>query len=195
MIRRLTREERDLWEKLRRSVRPLRPERKSAAADRQTGHAEAAPPQSSSSPVAARPRVKAAEPPLARLEERTRRRLARGLTEVDARIDLHGMRQERAYSALIAFLRHAQLRGSKLVLVITGKGRDGADRSGVLRLAVPSWLARPDFRELIVGFEEAGRRHGGAGALYVRLRRRNEARASPATVSSSGSARPGGRNG
>jgi DNA-nicking Smr family endonuclease len=41
----------------------------------------------------------------------------------------------------------------------------------VLRRMVPEWLARPDLRDLVVGFEEAGRRHGAAGALYVRLRR------------------------
>jgi DNA-nicking Smr family endonuclease len=109
---------------------------------------------------------------LARLEERTRRRLARGLAEVDARIDLHGMRQERAFTALMSFLKHAQLRGHRLVLVITGRGRASEDGRGVLRHAVPAWLARPEFRDLVMGFEEAGRRHGGSGALYVRVRRR-----------------------
>jgi DNA-nicking Smr family endonuclease len=106
------------------------------------------------------------------LEERDRRRLARGLAEVDARIDLHGMRQERAFSALLSFLYRCQARNQKTVLVITGKGREGHDGRGVLRQSVPAWLARPEFRDLVVGIEEAGRRHGGAGALYVRLRRR-----------------------
>ncbi len=179
MIRRLTVEERELWEKLRRSVRPLRPKPKPLLSRPQTADLQAAPPRAAGEPsksLAARPPVKPAAPPLVRLEERTRRRLARGLTEIDGRIDLHGMRQERAYSALIGFLRHSQLRGSKLVLVITGKGRESDGGRGVLRHAVPAWLARPDFRDLVVGFEEAGRRHGGAGALYVRLRRLKEAR-------------------
>lgn len=174
MTRRLTGEERELWEKLRRSVRPLRPV---AAADKPPPQSDdefsatARRAQSSSAPTPARP-----APPLAALEERTRRRLSRGLLELDARIDLHGMRQERAFAALISFLRHAQARGDRLVLVITGKGRAGEEGRGVLREAVPSWLARREFRALVVGFEEAGRRHGGAGALYVRLRRRSEAR-------------------
>ena len=65
---------------------------------------------------------------LAQLEDRTLRRLARGLSDVDARIDLHGMRQERAFSALVSFLRRAQARGARLVLVITGKGlREATD--------------------------------------------------------------------
>jgi DNA-nicking Smr family endonuclease len=99
---------------------------------------------------------------------------------VDARIDLHGMRQERAFTALLSFLHRSQARNQKTVLVITGKGRDGHDGRGVLRQTVPAWLARPEFRDLVLGVEEAGRRHGGAGALYVRLRRRRDAhRAAP----------------
>jgi DNA-nicking Smr family endonuclease len=113
---------------------------------------------------------------LVALPDRTRRRLARGLVDVDARIDLHGMRQERAFAALLAFLQRSRARRHGLVLVITGKGRSGDDERGVLWRLVPAWLARPDFRELIVGFEEASRRHGGDGALYVRLRRRREGR-------------------
>jgi DNA-nicking Smr family endonuclease len=115
---------------------------------------------------------------LARLEERARRRLARGVADVDGRIDLHGMRQERAFMALTSFLRHAQSRGHRLVLVITGRGREDEEGRGVLRQMVPSWLARPEFRDLVLGFEEAGRRHGGSGALYVRIRRRRELRQS-----------------
>src|SRR5688500_13515535 len=101
MIRRLTLEERELWEKLRRSVRPLRPKPAPTMSGRQTADLEAAPLGAAagepSKTVAARPPVNPTGPPLVRLEERTRRRLARGLTEIDGRIDLHGMRQERAY--------------------------------------------------------------------------------------------------
>jgi DNA-nicking Smr family endonuclease len=104
------------------------------------------------------------------MEEKTRRKLGRGLVEIDAKIDLHGMRQERAHDALVGFLRHAQSQGHRIVIVVTGKGKAGEAR-GVLRYAVPGWLSRPDLRELVVGFEEAGRRHGGEGALYVRIRR------------------------
>ena len=65
---------------------------------------------------------------------------------------------------------------ARIVLVVTGKGNATARGRGVLRQAVPGWLARPDLRELVVGFEEAGRRHGGEGALYVGIRRRRAAR-------------------
>src|SRR5688572_3375969 len=173
MVRRLTPSEREAWDRLTRSVRPLRP---SAQAEPAAPAGPTAPEESvagaGATPArAARP---SSEPPLARLEERTRRRLTRGLAEVDARIDLHGMRQERAFTALMSFLKHAQLRGHRLVLVITGRGREGEESRGVLRQVVPAWLARPEFRNLVMGFEEAGRRHGGSGALYVRVRRRRE---------------------
>jgi DNA-nicking Smr family endonuclease len=42
----------------------------------------------------------------------------------------------------------------------------------VLRRVVPHWLRLPELRALVLGFEEAAPQHGGAGALYVRLRRR-----------------------
>ena len=59
------------------------------------------------------------------------------------------------------------------MLVITGKGArgEGAGERGVLKRQVPHWLALPEFRALVIGFEDAGVKHGGAGALYVRLRR------------------------
>ena len=55
-------------------------------------------------------------------------------------------------------------------MVITGKGRGG--EVGVLKRQVPLWLALPEFRAIVVGFEDAHQRHGGEGALYLRVRRR-----------------------
>ena len=103
----------------------------------------------------------------------TQERLRRGLVEPDARIDLHGMTQAQAHGELAHFLRGAQARGAKFVLVITGKGKVGGAESerGVLRRQVPQWLSLPEFRTLVVGFEEAHIGHGGEGALYVRVRR------------------------
>jgi len=179
MSRRLTGEERELWDRLRRSVRPL--DRNVVEAPEGLRRPEPAKGRKPQRETAARPSASppvAREPSLARLEDRTLRRLARGLSEVDARLDLHGMRQERAFSTLVSFLRRSQARGARLVLVITGKGFEGSDGRGVLRQAVPSWLSRPDFRDLVVGFGEAGRRHGGGGALYVQIRRRGVARPS-----------------
>ena len=90
------------------------------------------------------------------------------------------MRQERAFSALSAFLRSQQASGARIVLVVTGKGREGSEGRGVLRESVPHWLAGGKLRPFVVGFEEAHRRHGGGGALYVRIRRRRAAGRLPA---------------
>ena len=89
------------------------------------------------------------------------------------------MRQRDAHAQLRRFLKTAQAKGLKHVLVITGKGVDQAaaksfyeeDERGVLRQAVPHWLSDPEFATLVVSFSQAPRRLGGEGALYVRLRR------------------------
>jgi DNA-nicking Smr family endonuclease len=65
----------------------------------------------------------------------------------------------------------ARARDARLVLVITGKGGRGAGERGVLKRQVPQWLSLPEFRTLVIGFEEAHITHGGEGALYVRVRR------------------------
>jgi DNA-nicking Smr family endonuclease len=96
---------------------------------------------------------------------------------IDAALDLHGLTQSEAHDALRGFLRHSQARGARLVIVVTGKGgpRDEPGRwpqeRGVLRRLTPHWLREADLRSVVLGFEEAGRAHGGSGALYVRLRR------------------------
>jgi DNA-nicking Smr family endonuclease len=115
--------------------------------------------------------------PLGGLDRKTLTRLGRGSTAIDARIDLHGMTQDAAHHRLLRFLEAARGEGARIVLVITGKGAPdgpefgGAGR-GILRRAVPAWLASAPFRLHVSGYESAGRRHGGEGALYVRLRRR-----------------------
>ena len=128
--------------------------------------------------AAPKPRVsvqaaKPAAPPLAPLGRRERSKLSRGRMEIDARLDLHGMTQTRAHRALFGFLQRAHHQGLTFVLVITGKGKIGVAESerGVLRRQVPQWLSLPEFRSLVVGFEEAHIGHGGEGALYVRIRR------------------------
>ena len=129
-------------------------------------------------PARPKPAPVPAPPPLAPLERRLRQRLARGTHPIDAMIDLHGLRQEQAHHALRGFLARAQADGCQVVLVVTGKGGSGPqdgglfEERGVLRRVVPHWLRLPDIRPLVVGFEEAAGHQGGAGALYVRIRRR-----------------------
>jgi DNA-nicking Smr family endonuclease len=192
--RRLSDEERALWKGVTRSIAPIRkrPVEVKDEAEPQALRPLAAPrpaprpsprTKSNSKPAAPKPAapksstptpIRPEPPPLAPLGRRFRQRLARGTREIDGRLDLHGMTQAQAHGALIGFLRGAQARGSKLVLVITGKGAGGGDpysERGVLKRQVPLWLRLPECHSLIVGFEAAGIGHGGEGALYVSLRK------------------------
>ncbi|MHB8269401.1 Smr/MutS family protein [Bradyrhizobium sp.] len=177
--RALSEEERALWESVAKQVKPLRkkpraPKASAAPVEEVPVAAKAA--GSPKHPPSARPAkiLKPDKPPpLAPLGRRERSQLSRGRKEIDARLDLHGMTQTRAHRALLSFLQRASSHGLTFVLVITGKGRAVGPESerGVLRRQVPEWLSLPEFRALVVGFEEAHIGHGGEGALYVRVRR------------------------
>ena len=169
-----------LWRQVARSVKPL-PGRMPVEPEPAPEPAPPAAAETATRAVAAASPVKAAPPaapPLAPIERRLRTQLRRGQQSVDASIDLHGMRQGEAHLALHAFLRREQRRGCRIALVVTGKGSLApalfGDERGVLRRMVPHWLRLPELRTLVLGFEEAEQRHGGSGALYVRLRRLRE---------------------
>ena len=180
-----------LWEEVSRSVRPLRGVKRPKPETRPS--AAPAPAHQPSAPTARElhallPVVRRAPtwpPPLTGLDRRTEQRLTRGKAEIESRIDLHGEGVELARVKLLDFLRTQQLSGSRLVLVITGKGaspfsrhtlhgRDhfhAPEREGRLRREVPLWFHEADFRRHVSGFQPAHPKHGGGGAFYVRLRR------------------------
>jgi len=194
----LSEEERALWELAARDLKPIKgkkqrvhashdeaeeraprraPEAKKADAARAPQRAVAAPAKAAAS----------APPAPTGLDRRTARQIGSGRIDIEARIDLHGMRQSEAHTELIRFLMQAYAGGKRLVLVITGKGgpvrgaghtRDHDDlgtagERGVLKRNVPRWLAEPGLSAIVVGYTAAGARHGGEGALYVRLRKRD----------------------
>lgn len=107
------------------------------------------------------------------LDKPTRRKIAKGRVDIEARIDLHGLTQGEAHGLLYGFLVSAHARGLRHVMVITGKGRSFGSE-GILRQAVPHWFSTPLFRLLVSAYEDAARHHGGHGALYVRLRRQTQ---------------------
>ena len=170
--RRLSEGERVLWRQITRSVQPLR---LTATEEIAAGSVAEDPPASRTrSPPPAKlqslkPKIES-PPTLALLGRRAKQRVARGRDPIDGRLDLHGLTQAEAYDALMRFLHTAQSRGARLVMVITGKGRSG--EGGVLKRQVPLWLALPQFRAMVIGYDEAHQRHGGEGALYLRLRQR-----------------------
>ncbi|WP_291847280.1 Smr/MutS family protein [Bradyrhizobium sp.] len=174
----LSEEERALWDGVASQLKPLRkrqraakppaasPDQETKAASKPAALPKPAPPPRVVVPSTPEP------PALAPIGRRERSHLARGRKPIDARFDLHGMTQTRAHRALFGFLRRAHEDGLTFVLIITGKGKVGTgSERGVLRRQVPQWLELPEFRSLVVGFEEAHVGHGGEGALYVRMRR------------------------
>lgn len=113
-----------------------------------------------------------------KMDHNTHKRMTRGKLKPEGRIDLHGMTLSEAHPALISFIFHSHEMERRLVLVITGKGKDRDSggpipiRRGILRHQVPSWLTSPPLGSMILDIREAHQRHGGGGAYYVYLKRR-----------------------
>ena len=194
--RNLSREERELWQKVADSATPLSPARKPPELP---GEVERQPPRVPQ-PAPERPALPdfrlgqtAVTPPpghdLAdspgdslrkrpvRMDRKSFGRMTRGKLEPEARIDLHGMTLAQAHPALNRFILQSQAAGRRLVLVITGKGRRATDdgpipvRHGVLKHQVPQWLTAPPLGGVVLETRPAHRKHGGEGAYYVYLRR------------------------
>lgn len=170
-----------LWDEVRETVLPLKPRRRTRL--------EAALPLPPAEAPAPRPaRIIAMPPyqspqrpgsqPTGVIEPRLRQKLGRGRVPIDGTLDLHGMRQEEAHTALSRYLNARVARGDRTVLVITGKGLKKVNgdpttivERGVLRTMLPIWLSSPELAPLVAGWDQAAQGHGGEGAWYVRLRR------------------------
>jgi DNA-nicking Smr family endonuclease len=159
-------EDRALWRDAVRGVAPLR--RRDAAA--MPPLPPGGPPASARNEAPRGRQTPAADSP-AGIDRATAQRLKRGLRKIEARLDLHGMTQREAHRALAEFIRASHAAGRRCLLVITGRGL-GADGPGTLKSAVPRWLGEGDLGRQILAVAAAQPRHGGAGALYVLLRRR-----------------------
>ena len=179
----LSEDDEALWERTAETITPLKrakprhvavpqvapevappPPARPRTAERQPARSEPKPPP---------PKAKTTGPAPVPVDRRKTRQLGSGRIAIEARIDLHGMRQSEAHATLRRFLFAAREAGRRWVLVITGKGapnaRDGEER-GVLRRNVPRWLAEPELAAIVVSFTTASIRHGGDGALYVQIR-------------------------
>jgi DNA-nicking Smr family endonuclease len=190
--RRLSPEERRLWEQVAATAAPLHPTLPTLLDADPEPPAPPPAPSPAQRPFRPRPEPPRPEPPritldLApdllpgpahpRMDRRRFERLRRGRFDPEARLDLHGMTLEAAHAALTGFILSAHARDLRLLLVITGKGRvpeAGAfpRRHGILRHSVPHWLAAPPLAARVLEVAPAHQRHGGGGAYYVYLRRR-----------------------
>ncbi|HKL65614.1 MAG TPA: Smr/MutS family protein, partial [Roseovarius sp.] len=161
--RQLRPDEMALWQEVARRTEPLGPKRKQAA---MTPVKPSKPPDVAAEGIAPVPAFRLGEavpgagprhdvlPGLgerigslpAAMDRKSFQRLKRGKLTPEAKLDLHGMTLDRAHSALIGFMLRAHGADKRLVLVVTGKGKDRDDggpipvRNGVLRHNVPQWL-------------------------------------------------------
>lgn len=190
--RKLTKEEIELWRKVAGQAERLHPDRPAAAHPRPLPKpTPVKPPQPRIEPfrlgqaTQARPVKHDLKPAVGerlakapvQMDRKAFTRMKRGKLEPEGRIDLHGMRLDRAHPALVQFILSSQASGRRLVLVITGKGKPGPDTGpiptprGVLKHQVPQWLSMPPLAQAVLQVAPAHLSHGGEGAYYVYLRR------------------------
>jgi len=177
--RRLSADETALWRRVMAGVRPL-PGREALPVLIEPETRAAKPMR----PVNPRPAVSTRKAPsttvrppaaAATLDASWDRRLSRGLVSPDRSIDLHGHGLQGAYTLLDQALERAIASGERLVLLVTGKPppreSERPHARGAIRAAVGDWLAASRHSDRIAAVRGAHPRHGGAGALYIVLRR------------------------
>ena len=165
-MRKLSAEESALWRRVVESVRPLH----HLPAEPKE---EPAPAPTKSRPASLAPAPVRKAAPGTTLDASWDRRLSRGLVQPDAHLDLHGHNLATAYALLDDRLARAIASGARLLLLITGKPRSGpGEKRGAIRAAVHDWLAASRHAADIAAVRNAHPRHGGAGALYIVLRRK-----------------------
>ncbi len=184
----------DLWNRVARTASPMHPDRAATTAipapERKslepptpkadlTGFRIGGKPAGATRTARYEPRsTPPSTPRPTRMDAKAFDRMKRGKLRVEGRIDLHGLTLSEAQPRLVSFILASHARGRRLVLVITGKGRDQDEgdavpmRRGLLREQVPRWLSAASLRGIVLEASEAHRRHGGSGAFYVYLRRK-----------------------
>ncbi len=175
----LTFEDREIWGRITNTAEPLSSKQRNytdnfldefeADLQKQSMSQSITKLQSSSAPVFRPFEQKKPELSTEYLDNKTTRKISKGKVSIDGRLDLHGYHQQDAHHILYNYIENAYFSGKRTILIITGKGNLGR---GVLRENVPKWLAGAKFRLLISGYAESHAVHGGAGAIYVKIRRK-----------------------
>lgn len=186
----LSPQEAELWARVAATVKPLRPRVSASVAAGPAPVAAAAPPPPPGKrpPRVGQPRVTPPPEPIATAVRPTRpldrhgldgsweKKLARAEVHPDFTLDLHGHGLDAAHARLDHGLTQAITLGARVVLLITGRPRpteaaDRGERRGAIRAKVLDWLAAGPHASRIAAVRPAHRKHGGAGALYIILRR------------------------
>jgi DNA-nicking Smr family endonuclease len=182
----LSADEAALWRKVAATVTPLHPVRPAPLPAAEPVAAPAATPPPAKrvrgrvpAPLAPPPPPPASPRPLtdAGLDGSWDRKLARGAIVPDTTIDLHGMNLEMAHARLIGGIAQSMAMGARVILLIAGKSRPHGDhdvrgeRRGAIRAKLLDWLAHSPHAGQIAAVRAASPRHGGAGAVYIVLRK------------------------
>lgn len=169
-------DEAELWARVMASVRPLRAVARAVAplvTPKPASAVVARPTPPVLKPVPPRPRA-----PGVTLDGSWDRQITRGAVTPDCTLDLHGHTLQSAHHLLDIGLDRALARGDRVLLLVTGKPpRAESERPharGAIRAAVADWLAASRHADRIAAVRGAHPRHGGAGALYLVLRRLRE---------------------
>ena len=187
MPRRLDPDESALWKKVAATVKPLAKAKAPLAPVSPPTVKPPKPTLRSTAVPAAAPRTPTKLPPprrthqAATLDGHWDRRLRKGLVRPDLSIDLHGHTLVSAQALLDEAIGRGLMRGARVLLVVAGRLRPGADRlpqmhgdprpRGAIRASLPDWIAYSPHADQIVALRPAHISHGGAGAVYVILRR------------------------
>jgi DNA-nicking Smr family endonuclease len=105
------------------------------------------------------------------IDARLLRSLRRGDFSIQARLDLHGMTQAEAKTAVDRFLTDSRRTGKRCVLIVHGRGLNSQDQIPVLKERIRVWLAQKSIGKTVLAFATARPQDGGTGAVYVLLRR------------------------
>ncbi len=182
MARPIDADEKALWGRVIATVQPLHRMRLPAAVPISTA------PQAVPAPItrlASKPRTvpeknpKPIKPmgisPPNNLDGQWDRRISKGAVIPDVTVDLHGTGLSGAYTRLDGSLEQAISQNMRVILLVTGKARSHDRHSGEGRGAIASvirdWLAASRHASSISAVRNAHPRHGGAGALYIILKR------------------------
>ncbi|MDQ7073604.1 MAG: Smr/MutS family protein [Gammaproteobacteria bacterium] len=105
------------------------------------------------------------------LQKATLKKLKKGHYRIEERLDLHGYRRQEARQILQEFLHYAHKNSYRCLILIHGKGRSSKEHGPILKPLVASWLQQS---EEVLAYCTARQKDGGAGALYLLLRRPNQ---------------------
>ncbi|MBP9694243.1 MAG: Smr/MutS family protein [Alphaproteobacteria bacterium] len=106
-----------------------------------------------------------------RLDRKNDMRIKKGKTDYEMKIDFHGMTVQAAYLCFMRTLEQAQKNNKRLILVVTGKGKNAEGGGGVIRQSFLEWINRPDISRVILTCHPAQAKDGGSGAFYLYLRK------------------------